>query len=82
MASAQLVGRTGPWIARNPQHSAIGPGNVDNGFDADKLRSYGVARRQVMPEVVHWSHKGPNDRAENSHQSPAFGGFEAHLPVP
>jgi hypothetical protein len=68
MASAQPVGRTGPWIARNPQHSAIGPGNFDNGFDTDKLRPYGVARRQVMPEVVHWSHKAPNDRAENSHR--------------
>jgi putative transposase len=31
----------------------------------DKLRSYGAARRQVMPE--HWSHKGLNNRAENSH---------------
>lgn len=33
----------------------------------DKLRSYGAARRQVMPDVEHWSHKGLNNRAENSH---------------
>jgi len=33
----------------------------------DKLRSYGAARRQVMPEVEHRSHKGLNNRAENSH---------------
>ncbi|NGO55438.1 IS6 family transposase [Allomesorhizobium camelthorni] len=33
----------------------------------DKLRSYGVARRQVMPNVEHRSHKGLNNRAENSH---------------
>jgi len=33
----------------------------------DKLRSYGAARRQVMPTVEHWSHKGLNNRAENSH---------------
>jgi putative transposase len=33
----------------------------------DKLRSYGVARRQVMPGVEHRSHKGLNNRAENSH---------------
>lgn len=33
----------------------------------DKLRSYGAARRQVMPNVDHWSHKGLNNRAENSH---------------
>ena len=33
----------------------------------DKLRSHGAARRQVMPTVEHRSHKGLNDRAENSH---------------
>ncbi len=34
---------------------------------ADKLRSYGDAKRQVMPTVEHRSHKGLNNRAENSH---------------
>ena len=33
----------------------------------DKLRSYGAAKRDVMPGVEHWSHKGLNNRAENSH---------------
>jgi putative transposase len=33
----------------------------------DKLRSYGTAKRQVMPDVEHRSHKGLNNRAENSH---------------
>jgi putative transposase len=33
----------------------------------DKLRSYGAAKRQVMPDVEHRSHKGLNNRAENSH---------------
>ncbi len=33
----------------------------------DKLRSYGAARRDVMPGVEHRSHKGLNNRAENSH---------------
>ena len=33
----------------------------------DKLRSYGAARHQVMPAVEHRSHKGLNNRAENSH---------------
>lgn len=33
----------------------------------DKLRSYGAARRQVMPEVAHRSHRGLSNRAENSH---------------
>ncbi|MFE7812470.1 IS6 family transposase [Streptomyces sp. NPDC057433] len=34
----------------------------------DKLRSYGAAHRQVRPSVEHRSHKGLNNRAENSHQ--------------
>ncbi|MER6113983.1 IS6 family transposase [Streptomyces hirsutus] len=34
----------------------------------DRLRSYGAAHRQVMPSVEHRSHKGLNNRAENSHQ--------------
>jgi putative transposase len=34
----------------------------------DKLRSYGVARRGLMSSVEHRSHKGLNNRAENSHQ--------------
>ncbi|WP_425349292.1 DDE-type integrase/transposase/recombinase [Rhizobium leguminosarum] len=33
----------------------------------EKLRSYGAAKRQVMPNVEHRSHKGLNNRAENSH---------------
>ncbi|MDX3134593.1 IS6 family transposase [Streptomyces europaeiscabiei] len=34
----------------------------------DKLRSYKAAHREVMPSVEHRSHKGLNNRAENSHQ--------------
>ncbi len=34
----------------------------------DKLRSYGAAHREVMPSFEHRSHKGLNNRAENSHQ--------------
>ncbi len=33
----------------------------------DKLRSYGAAKKQLMPNVEHRSHKGLNNRAENSH---------------
>jgi putative transposase len=33
----------------------------------DKLGSYVAARRQVMPATEHRSHKGLNNRAENSH---------------
>jgi putative transposase len=34
----------------------------------DKFRSYGAAHREVIPSVEHRSHKGLNNRAENSHQ--------------
>jgi putative transposase len=34
----------------------------------DKLPSYGAAKREVMPGVGHRRHKGPNNRAESSHQ--------------
>ncbi|TCM64550.1 putative transposase [Rhizobium sp. BK068] len=34
----------------------------------DKLRSYDAAKREIMPGVEHRSHKGLNNRAENSHQ--------------
>ena len=33
----------------------------------DKLRSYGAAKREVASNLDHWSHKGLNNRAENSH---------------
>jgi putative transposase len=35
----------------------------------DKLGSYAAARRQIMPAIEHRSHKGLNNRAENSHLS-------------
>jgi putative transposase len=34
----------------------------------DKCRSYGPAHRELMSSVEHRSHKGLNNRAENSHQ--------------
>lgn len=33
----------------------------------DKLRSYSAAKSALMPGVEHRSHKGLNNRAENSH---------------
>lgn len=33
----------------------------------DKLRSHGAAKRQIMPNVEHRSHKSLNNRTENSH---------------
>jgi transposase-like protein len=43
-------------------------GSVPRVVVTDKLRSYGAAHREVMPSVEHGSHKGLNNRAENSHQ--------------
>ena len=34
----------------------------------DKLRSYGAARRSVLPRVIHRQSRYLNNRAENSHQ--------------
>lgn len=43
-------------------------GSVPRVMISDKLRSYGAATREIMPGVEHRSHKGLNNRAENSHQ--------------
>ena len=34
----------------------------------DKLRSYGAAKKEVMPNAGHRQHKGLNNRAETSHK--------------
>jgi len=34
----------------------------------DKLKSYGAAKREILPGVEHRQHKQLNNRAENSHQ--------------
>lgn len=45
-----------------------GQGSAPRVMITDKLRSYGTAKREIMPGVEHRSHKGLNNRAENSHQ--------------
>jgi putative transposase len=35
----------------------------------DKLRSYGVAHRELMPDVIHSTEQYENNRAEQSHES-------------
>ena len=35
----------------------------------DKLRSYGVAHRELMPEVIHSTQQYENNRAEQSHEA-------------
>ena len=45
-----------------------GQGRAPRVMVTDKLRSYDAAKREIMPGVEHRSHKGLNNRAENSHQ--------------
>ena len=35
----------------------------------DKLRSYGVAQRELMPDVIHSTEQYENNRAEQSHEA-------------
>lgn len=42
-------------------------GFVPKRIITDKLRSYGAAKVDVASGLDHWSHKGLNNRAENSH---------------
>lgn len=44
-----------------------GQGRTPRVMITDKLRSYDAAKREVMPGIEHRSHKGLNNRAENSH---------------
>ncbi len=45
-----------------------GQGRAPRVMVTDKLRSYDAAKREIMPSVEHRSHKGLNNRAENSYQ--------------
>ena len=45
-----------------------GQGCVPRQLITDTLRSYGAARRTVMPSVVHATDQDANNRAEVSHQ--------------
>ena len=45
-----------------------GQGSVPQRLVTDKLRSYGAAKRTVMPSVVHSTKQYENNRAEVSHQ--------------
>ncbi len=44
-----------------------GQGTTPRVMITDKLRSYSAAKSELMPGVEHRSHKGINNRAENSH---------------
>ena len=44
-------------------------GNEPRKIVTDKLRSYGVSHREVIPEAVHVTDQYANNRAEQSHES-------------
>ncbi|MDR7030948.1 putative transposase [Rhizobium rosettiformans] len=46
-----------------------GQGTIPRVMVTDKLRSYSAAKAELMPGVEHRSHKGLNNRAENSYVS-------------
>jgi len=54
------------------ENSLLGLGGLchrlDHHFITDKLKSYGAAKEEVLPDVEHRQGKGFNNRAENSHQ--------------
>ncbi len=45
-----------------------GQGQSPRRMITDKLKSYGAARREVMPSVLHCQERRANNRAETSHQ--------------
>jgi len=44
-------------------------GNEPRKIVTDKLRSYGVAHRELIPQVIHSTQQYENNRAEQSHES-------------
>ena len=52
------------WLWRTVDQN----GHTPRVMITDKLRSYDAAKRDIIPGVEHRSHKGLNNRAENSHQ--------------
>lgn len=44
----------------------------------DKLRSYGVAHRELMPDAIHDTARYANNRVEQSHESTRVPGYEKH----
>jgi putative transposase len=52
---------------------------ISRGTITDKLKSYGAAKREIMPGVEHHQHRYLNHRTENSHQPPPAGAAHARF---
>ena len=60
--------RDGTAAKRFFRRPLMGPRYVPRVIVTDKLRSYGVATRQLLPDVEHRQSRYLNNRAENSHR--------------
>ena len=47
----------------------LNPGGEPRKIVTDKLRSYGVAHRELIPETIHSTRQYENNRAEQSHEA-------------
>ena len=65
---ALLQNRRNKAVALRLMHKLLkSQGTIPRVLVTDKLRSYSAAKAELMPGVEHRSHKGLNNRAENSH---------------
>ncbi|MBK0329763.1 IS6 family transposase [Rhodobacteraceae bacterium F11138] len=62
-----LKSKRDKWVAKRLLLRLIKCHGLPKRLIADKLRSDGAAKREVAPDLDHWSHKGLNNRAEHSH---------------
>jgi putative transposase len=60
--------RDGPAAKRFFKRLLRSHGDEPRKIVTDKLRSYGVARRELMPNVIHDNSQYANNRAEQSHE--------------
>jgi len=63
------VRRDGTAAKRFFKRLLISHGGEPRKIVTDKLRSYGVAHREMMPETVHITDQYANNRAEQSHEA-------------
>ena len=61
--------RDGPAAKRFFKRLLRSHGEDPKNIVTDKLRSYGVAHRELMPDVIHSTKQYENNRAEQSHEA-------------
>ena len=61
--------RDGAAVKRFFRHLLRSHGEEPRKIVTDKLRSYGVAHRELIPEAIHSTQQYENNRAEQSHEA-------------